>query len=310
MSFSIIRTKVGTSIGSTTLSIGSVSAFTAGNLVVISIRVITSTASITSITDDKGNVYTKAQGPITNTTSDVQDYQYYGIQIIGGATTIIITFDASVTSSGYASEFNGGGPFDKAASATGASGTSGSASISPTNAGELVVGHLDARNTVTGVTASAGYTLHASTNAQAIEYNLSATTSETPGFSWTNSVVWNILASAFNSTSTSTSFSSSTSTSLSTSSTSMSSTSSSISSTSSSISTSTTTALSIDKPTGFIKNQPLTTTPVTGDATLVDDPAALVDSPTALVGGPSAISEGIKAKAVPLVPRPQIRIQR
>lgn len=65
-----------------------------------------------------------------------------------------------------------------------------------------------------------------------------------------------------------------------------------------------------DIPNGFIKNQPLTTMPVTGDATLVDDPVALVDDPVALVGGPSAISEGIKAKAVPLVPRPQIKIQR
>ena len=65
-----------------------------------------------------------------------------------------------------------------------------------------------------------------------------------------------------------------------------------------------------DIPNGFIKNQPLTITPVTSDTTLVDDPVALVDSPTALSNGPAAISEGIKSKAVPLVPRPQIKINR
>lgn len=65
-----------------------------------------------------------------------------------------------------------------------------------------------------------------------------------------------------------------------------------------------------DIPNGFIKNQPLTSTPVTGDATLVDDPVALVDDAVALVGGPSTISEGLRAKAAPLVPRPQIKINR
>ncbi len=50
--------------------------------------------------------------------------------------------------------------------------------------------------------------------------------------------------------------------------------------------------------------------PVTGDATLVDDPVALVDDPVALVGGPSAISEGIKGKVVVRDPSAHIKIQR
>lgn len=65
-----------------------------------------------------------------------------------------------------------------------------------------------------------------------------------------------------------------------------------------------------DIPNGFIKNQPLITMPVTGDATLVDDPVALVDDPVALVGGPSTISESIQGKVVPTVPLPKIKIQR
>lgn len=65
-----------------------------------------------------------------------------------------------------------------------------------------------------------------------------------------------------------------------------------------------------DVPNGFIKNQPLTTTPITSDSTLVDDPVALVDDPVALSNGPAAISEGLTGKTVPLVPRLQIKIQR
>lgn len=65
-----------------------------------------------------------------------------------------------------------------------------------------------------------------------------------------------------------------------------------------------------DQPNGFIKNQPLTTTPITGDATLVDDPVALVDDPVALVGGLTAISEGIKGNSSLTVPLPRIKISR
>lgn len=68
--------------------------------------------------------------------------------------------------------------------------------------------------------------------------------------------------------------------------------------------------MTTDKPTAFIKHQSLTVTPITGDATLVDDPVALVDDATALVGGPAAISEGIQANARPAVPRLIVRINR
>lgn len=65
-----------------------------------------------------------------------------------------------------------------------------------------------------------------------------------------------------------------------------------------------------DQPNAFIKNQPLTVTPVTSDTTLVDDPTALVDSPTALSNGPAAISEGLSGKAAVTVPLPRVHITR
>lgn len=66
--------------------------------------------------------------------------------------------------------------------------------------------------------------------------------------------------------------------------------------------------MSTDIPVSTIKSQPLTNTPTTGDATLVDDPVALVDDPTALVGGPNTIVENIKttvttAKLFTKIPR-------
>lgn len=49
-----------------------------------------------------------------------------------------------------------------------------------------------------------------------------------------------------------------------------------------------------DIPIVQIDHQAQTTTPVTGDNTLVDDPVALVDDPTTLVGGPNTTIENLK----------------
>lgn len=55
--------------------------------------------------------------------------------------------------------------------------------------------------------------------------------------------------------------------------------------------------MSNDIPVSTIKEQSLTNTPATGDATLVDDPVALVDSSTSLTGGPNTPIESIQSKA-------------
>lgn len=49
-----------------------------------------------------------------------------------------------------------------------------------------------------------------------------------------------------------------------------------------------------DIPVSTIKAQPLTNTPVNGDATIMDDTVMTMDG-TALMGGPVAISENIKS---------------
>lgn len=246
----LIRTKSGISNpASLTLTIGSVTTFVAGNLVIVSVRGITVAGDITSVTDDKGNTYTKAIGPFHNTDTTTADWMYYGIQIIGGATTITVTFDTSMVSGGYASEFNGAGPLDKTSTGQASSGTSGSVSaFSPASLGELIYAFLDNRNTTTSQTAGANYTLITGNGVTAAEYNPSSSASETAPVTWTNSVGWNQIAAAFfttttstSSTSSSTSTSQSTSTSISSTSSSTSRSTTSTSSSTSSTSTSTTT---------------------------------------------------------------------
>lgn len=68
--------------------------------------------------------------------------------------------------------------------------------------------------------------------------------------------------------------------------------------------------MSTDIPIVSIKHQAHTTTPVTGDATLVDDPVALVDDPTALVGGPNTSIENLSVAIDNKPPRVIIKKNR
>ena len=63
-----------------------------------------------------------------------------------------------------------------------------------------------------------------------------------------------------------------------------------------------------DIPQVTIKHQAQTTTPVTGDNTLVDDPVALVDDPVALVGGPNSSIDNLSVAIVN--PSPKLTIKR
>lgn len=68
--------------------------------------------------------------------------------------------------------------------------------------------------------------------------------------------------------------------------------------------------MKIDQPVPVIKIQSQINTPITSDATLVDDLVALVDDPVALVGGNTVIHPNIASKVVLTVPRPVIKVRR
>lgn len=193
-----LQANIGSSSDVITLS----QAATQNNLIVISTK---GTGIISSITDNAStpNTYALAKSSV-NTTP--HDYQYYGVQVTGGATTITVNYSSGVGNRTFVNEFSGGKTtnvtvFDKSAENSG-NGSSGSLSLSPTNSGELIVA-FKAANTGGTITHTAGtnYTLAPDgTNgsiSSAIEYRLSGTTSETAPITWNNSDLWTEVAGAY-----------------------------------------------------------------------------------------------------------------
>lgn len=167
----------------------SMSAMAQGNLAVVHICVGYN-ETVTSVVDDKGNTYVVPVGVIQGTS--IHGYQAYGVQVVGGATTITVNFSASTTAKAAAADEFSPGAVKWASNAdavdtqTGRGGTGTTLNLaSPLAlavAGELVVvsGLLLAAKTWTG---GANYTLYNGSSGShqvASEYRLSATRSENP----------------------------------------------------------------------------------------------------------------------------------
>lgn len=197
MAFGFVRNTQNAAASVTSLNI-TVPATVIGNLVVVNIKFVSAVTGVT-VTDNAGNTYALAAGPISGTGGNV--YQFYGVQVTGGATQVQLSWTGTSTVRAGATEFSGGqksnaAVFDKAASATG-TGTSASLSIAPTNEGELVVVGTHLNTGASAVVAGTNYIL-ATTNASlSEEYRLKATTSETAPLSWTTSVGWAEVAGAY-----------------------------------------------------------------------------------------------------------------
>lgn len=192
-----------TTASGTGLTVGiTVSAVTAGNVVVLGTIRAVNTITDSSVTDNAStpNTYAKSAGPIDNGTTR-RVTQWYGIATTGGATIVTLTQSTSGTSVTLAcDEFSGNAftnalVFDKVATNTG-SGTALSASIAPTRAGELIV----ASGSAPGGALAAGtnYVLGSNNgNTSGNWYRLSGTTSETAPATATTSA-WVEIVSAFN----------------------------------------------------------------------------------------------------------------
>lgn len=203
MAFNFVQTAVEVQ-GTGTSVVITVSPTAQNNLVVVSIGTTNSNDSCTSVTDDKGNTYVLQAVTVSGSGSE-QLYQAYGVQVTPGVTAITCHFSGSTDRKDCgADEYSGGAHtnasvFDKSTVASGFTGGSFNTSISPTNAGELVVA---SQTNSSGLvpTPSAGYTIAtvgASGFRAASEYKLNATTSETPGFSVSASPAYAIRATAF-----------------------------------------------------------------------------------------------------------------
>lgn len=200
-------------------------ATTQNNLIVVSFVVAGSASGIT-VSDSKGNTYAAGQSGVSFSAGSYTAYQYYGVQVIGGATQVTISWASTHLAWVAVDEFSGGMQtnatvFDSGASTTGntnISGVAGYASLTtsqlpyytdsvqrftqdpnyapllkPSNASDLVVG---AFFTSTGVInqsvggATNGYImgiLPPVNNSRVFTtYRLTASSSEVPWASWSH----------------------------------------------------------------------------------------------------------------------------
>jgi hypothetical protein len=119
---------------------------TAGDLNVVVVGWKDSRATVSQVTDSKGNVYTRAVGPtIINNTATQSIYYAKNIASAGaGTNSVTITFSTSARSPNVSIlEYSGAdtnNPVDVTAAHTGVSRTSSSGSASTTNATDLILG--------------------------------------------------------------------------------------------------------------------------------------------------------------------------
>jgi hypothetical protein len=131
---------------------------TAGDLNVIVVGWNDSTATVSSVTDSQGNVYTRAVGP-TAISGVASQSIYYSPNIksaAAGANVVTVAFSVAAAYPDIRIlEYSGVSattPVDVTAAATGTSGTNNSGSATTTNAADLIFG----ANLVTGVTSGPG----------------------------------------------------------------------------------------------------------------------------------------------------------
>lgn len=199
MAFLSIQTKQNSNGSASSLVITPTAPLTVGNLVVVSIKTFPA-RTISSVVDSAGNTYALAG---TRTSSGgVKSDQYYGVQVVGGATTVTASVSGGATAiRATIDEFSGGKQtnaqvFDRAATNVG-TGTSGSVTIAPISAGELVSAMIAPDSTTTSITPGTNYTAGTLFGTQSTFYRLSGTISETAPITWTNSVAWAEIASAY-----------------------------------------------------------------------------------------------------------------
>ena len=171
------------------------------NLVIVNIKVGSSSVSGLSVTDN---------APIPNTYSQAIQYaggnnvmyQFYGVQVSPGATHIIITWTSNNSVRAIADEFSGLGTnqatvFDTAVHSNGTGTSSSVSGFSPANNGELISMGLGTTTGISAFVAGTNYVTSTSTVGLSAEYRLNGTTSETAPASWTTTSAWLEVAGAY-----------------------------------------------------------------------------------------------------------------
>ena len=115
---------------------------TAGDLNVVAVGWGDTTSSVSSVTDSRGNVYTRAVGPTT--TTGLSQSIYYAKNIAAGSNTVTVTFNqAAAYPDVRILEYSGldtSAPLDVTAAAVGSGTSANSGSATTTSANELIFG--------------------------------------------------------------------------------------------------------------------------------------------------------------------------
>ena len=139
------------------------SAQTAGNLNIVVVGWNDSTSAVSSITDSKGNTYSRAVGPTVGT--KLTQSIYYAKNIAAGSNTVSVTFNTAVLFPDVrVLEYSGAdtaNPLDATAAAAGTSLNTNSGPASTTSLNELIFG---AGTTFNGYYPASGFTQRVLTN--------------------------------------------------------------------------------------------------------------------------------------------------
>ena len=146
----------------TTVPVTFTAAQTAGNMNVVVVGWNDTTRTVSTVTDSKGNTYTRAVGPTTLSGSLSQSI-YYAKNIFAaaaGSNTVTVTFSGAAAFADIrVLEYSGAdlaNPVDVTAGATGTSATANSGTVATTNANDLIFGASTVRSHNTG--AGSGFT--------------------------------------------------------------------------------------------------------------------------------------------------------
>lgn len=174
----------------------------AGNLVVVHINTTTA-QTVTGVTDNASNTY--AVSAALDNGAD-RAYQAYGVQVAGGATTVTVTFSASVVHRCGADEYSGAAAsnvaaFDASTTGTGTGTAVSVSTLTPAETGELIVvtGCTPLGDAAATWTAGTGYTLYNGSGAISLrsQYKLSGDATETAPWTLSSSLAWRAIATAF-----------------------------------------------------------------------------------------------------------------
>lgn len=180
--FTQVNTSTQASGSTATLNI-TVTATTQNNLVVVHIKLASTSRTVNSVTDNVGNTYVVGSNLDNGSTNRL--YQAYGVQVTGGATTITVNLSSSTNIRAGADEYSGGKTtnatvFDATQTGTGNSTSLSTATLTNASTGELIVS-TGGLTTAANWTQGSGYTLYNGTGSVTLrsQYKLSGASTET-----------------------------------------------------------------------------------------------------------------------------------